>query len=90
MGLDTVEIIMNIEARFKIHSPDEAASRCDTVAELQNEVVALLRQQRRESGERLQREVYDGIVAEIVNVTGAPSSKIKPELRWVGDITEDG
>jgi hypothetical protein len=90
MGLETVEIVLDIEDRFKISIPDAAASQCNTVIDLQREVIKLLEQRGREAGEQLDREVWEGIVAVIVKQTGIPASKIRPESKWIGDITRNG
>ncbi|HEY1923214.1 MAG TPA: acyl carrier protein [Tepidisphaeraceae bacterium] len=90
MGLEAVEIIMDVEDHFKVSVPDSVASKCLTVADLQRELILLLQQQGRQPSEELDREVYEGIVAIVVKQTGIPTSKIKPESRWIGDITKYG
>jgi hypothetical protein len=90
MGLETVEIIMEIEDRFHVSIPDKIASTCNTVSDLQRELSTLLQQQGRQPSQALEHEIYDGIVAVIVKQTRIPASKIRPESRWIGDITRYG
>ena len=90
MGLEMVSIIMEVEDHFGISVPDEVASNCVTVADLQRVVVDSLVQKGRARSADLEAEVYDDLVKIIVDQTGMKAPDIRPESRWVGDITEYG
>jgi hypothetical protein len=86
MGLETVEIVMEVEDHFGISVSDEAASNCITVADLQKVVVDLLVARGRQRAPELLRE----LVRISAEVTGNDPVTIRPESRWVGDVTMYG
>jgi hypothetical protein len=89
MGLETVEIVMDMEDYFHLKISDAAASNCITVADLQRVIVDLLAAQGRQSGEELQREVWKGMMA-VLAKNRYPVNQIRPESTWIGDITKYG
>lgn len=89
MGLETVDIIMDMEDHFHVQVPDAVFSRCVTVADLQRVIMDLLASQGREQGEALQHEVWQGMMS-ILAKQGYPVDRIRPESTWVGDITPYG
>ncbi len=89
MGLETVEIVMGMEDHFRIHIPDAAASNCNTVADLQNVIVNLLAAQGKPSNDQLRREVWDGMM-KVLARNRYPVDRIRPESKWIGDITKYG
>ena len=90
MGLETVEILMDVEDRFGIHISDAFATACMTVADLQREVVRQLEEKGRAPSPELDREVFEGIVDVIVKNNCMKAGDVKPESRWVGDVTRYG
>jgi hypothetical protein len=52
-------------------------------------IVALLEAKRREQNEALRREVWEGLIT-IFADNGYDVTGIRPESRWVGDITDYG
>lgn len=90
MGLQTVEILMDVEAHFGIEVPDAVASNCMTAADLQRVIVDLLALKGRPRSAALDAEVYADLLRISARVTGADPSTIRPESRWVGDVTKHG
>ena len=90
MGLETVEILMEVEDRFGVSVPDEVASNCVTVADLQRVLVDLLVRKGRARSADLDDEVYRDLVRIIVDQTGLKASEVRPESKWVGDVTDYG
>jgi acyl carrier protein len=90
MGLETVEIIMKVEDHFGINVGDEVASRCVTVADLQAVIVNLLAAKGRPRSPELKAEVYADLVKIIAEQTSMKASDIRPDSKWVGDITDFG
>ncbi len=89
MGLETVEIVMDMEDYFKVRIPDAAASKCTTVADLQTVIADLLVIRGRAPGEKLQAEVWQGMMA-VLAKNRYPLENIGPESKWIGDITKYG
>lgn len=89
MSLRTIEIVMDLEDHFHIRIPDETASSSVTVADLQRVIVDLLAGQGRARSEALEREVWDGMLRVLAKLR-YPVKEIRPESKWVGDITENG
>ena len=90
MGLETVEIVMEVEEHFGISVPDEAASNCITVADFQKVVVDLLAAKGRQRSPALDAEVLRELVRISAEVTGIDPATIRPESHWVGDVTKYG
>jgi hypothetical protein len=89
MGLETVEIVMDMEDRFQIHIPDAAASNCYTVADLQNIIVDLLAAKGKTPDDQLRQEVWDGMM-KVLARNRYPVERIRPDSKWIGDITKYG
>ena len=85
MGLDTVELVMQVEKHFGIDIPDSEASELVTVGMLHSWVVAELN--------RVGRPQVDpqGVFVElrelICNQLGVEHSKVVPEARFVQGLT---
>ena len=90
MGLESVEIIMEVEDHFGVSVPDEVASNCFTVADLRRVLVELLVRKGRPRSADLEAEVYRDLVKIIVDQTGLKASDVRPESKWIGDITDYG
>ena len=89
MGLETVEILMDLEDHFGVHIPDSSASACVTVDDLGKVIMNLLVAQGRSPGNLLEREVWDGMVA-VMTKNRIPADRIQPAAKWIGDITRWG
>ena len=89
MGLETVELLMDLEDYFHIRVPDEAASNALTVADLQAVIVGLLVQKGRTNSEETRREVWDGMM-HVLEQEGYDVKQIRPDSKWIGDITQYG
>jgi hypothetical protein len=90
MGLQTLEIVMDVEKHFGISVPDEAASNCITVADFRKVIVDMLVEKGRAHSEELEAEVLRDLIKISAEVTGNDPATIRPESRWVGDVTKYG
>ena len=90
MGLETVEIGLEVEDRFGITLTDEVASRCVIVADLQRAIVEQLVAKGGQPSPELEAEVLREIIRIGAKITGRDPATIRPESRWVGDVTEYG
>jgi hypothetical protein len=89
MGLETVEIVMDMEDHFHVQIADAAASRYITVGDLQRVILDLLVMQGRSRSPQLEQEVWDGMMAVLAH-NRYPVKTIRPDSKWVGDITKHG
>ena len=89
MGLETVEIVLDLEDHFEVAIPDAAASSTITVADLQQVIVDLLVAKGKARTPELQVEVWKGMMA-VLAKQGYPVARIRPNSKWVGDITRYG
>ena len=88
MGLETVEILLDIEDYFHMQISDAEASSCITVGDLRDLLVRRL-SEGNPADPSLQNNVWNGIV-DVLTKNGYPSWIIRPESRWIGDITANG
>lgn len=89
MGLDSVEIVMEVEKDFGIVVPDELASNCITVRDFQLVIMDLLVAKGRERSADLEQEVWKGLVTIVTQQMQIKPDTIRPESRWIGEITDD-
>jgi len=89
MGLETVEILMDLEDFFQLKIPDSLASPCVTVADLQAVIVRLLVERGARDDEETWRRVWAGIIT-VLWGEGYDVAKIRPDSIWIGDITAYG
>lgn len=82
MGLDSVELVMEIEESFDIIIPDEDASKILTVGDMHSYVIDKLKQSGLESGCATQRAFYL-LRRNIIKELSPTQKKIKPK-----DLTE--
>ena len=87
MGLDTVELIINMEKHFDIAIPDQEAGQINTVQDIVNCVYAKIstRQQKNVDIKEIERTVI-GIVSEF---SGIPVSEIQLSHSITGDLGLD-
>jgi hypothetical protein len=90
MGLDLVEIVMEIEDEFGITVPDALAEQCITVGDTQKMIVDLLVARGEIRSAELEARVWDGLVTLTSEQMGMKREAIRPELRWVTDIAPNG
>lgn len=90
MGLQVIEIILALEKHFGVRIPDEVAEQCLTVGAMQNAFAELLAHKRKCNADALQAEVWQGMVKVVADEMGMNPCDIKPESKWVGDITKYG
>jgi hypothetical protein len=90
MGLETVEIIMAVEDHFRISVSDRVVSNCVTVSDFQRVVVDLLVAKGQERSPELDAEVLRQLFRITAEVTGSDPRAIRPESRWIGDVTMYG
>ena len=90
MGLELVELTMDIEDRFGVSIPDECVPQIETVGDMQDEVVRQLVLQGQPDTSQLRDEVLAGIISITAEQMAMDPSLIKPESTWVGDITRYG
>lgn len=93
MGLETVELLMDLEDFFQVRIADADASACVTVGDTQKLIVRLLEEQHpavvpRATAE-VERDVWDGIMT-VVSRNGYSVESIRPQSTWIGDITQCG
>jgi hypothetical protein len=87
MGLDTVEILMEIERDFGISIPDDRAANSRTVGDTSVMIVEFLIAKGRIPSPELEREVWEGLVTIVSEQMRIKRADIHPESTWVGDIT---
>jgi acyl carrier protein len=91
MGLDIVELVLEIEASFGIEIPHADAVRLDTVGKLFDYVRARVA----EPGEAADGAgPYAGALWErycdvVAKATGAPRADLRPQARFVADLGLD-
>lgn len=89
MGLETVEILMDLEDFFELKIPDSIASSCVTVADLQTAIVRLLVERGANDDEETRKRAWAGIIT-VLWGEGYDVAKIRPDSRWIGDVTAHG
>ncbi len=90
MGLETVEIFLELEEHFAVSIPDDVAAACITVGDTHREIAKLLAPGRNCGADALLPEVWDGVVLIVAMQMAMDPSDIKPDSRWAGDITRYG
>ena len=90
MGLDTVEIVMEIEREFGISVPDDRAESSRTVGDTSSMIVELLVAKGRTRSAELEREVWERLVTIVAEQMRISRTEVRPESTWVGDITRYG
>ena len=90
MGLELVEIVMDLEDHFAISLPDDVVSRCNTVADLQQAILRVVVAGGTVPSAELDDRVFEGLVRMIEKRTRLDPAHIRPESTLVGDITKYG
>lgn len=89
MGLETVEILMDLEDFFAISIPDSLASACVTVADLQAVIVKILAERGTRDCDETRQMVWDGMMS-VLEENGIDVRQVHPDSKWIGDITQYG
>jgi hypothetical protein len=90
MGLDTVEIILGIENEFDISIPDQLASNVITVGDTHRLIVDLLVAKGAVRSPALEADAWQRLVKIVTEQTRMKPDTVRPESRWIPDITEYG
>jgi acyl carrier protein len=86
MGLDTVELIMDIEKHFGIDIPNEDAEKLSKVGDMHEYVYAALK---RDGREIEYTEVFDQVKTIVVRNSGVDPSHVQSETDVVRDLGMD-
>lgn len=90
MGLDIVELVMEVEAEFRVDIPDEDASRLGTVGALYDYVARRLDPGLIDSrGGPYSGELWERYLDVVERESGAPRIELRPEARFVQDLRMD-
>src|SRR5690242_8048876 len=78
MGLDSVELILDIEDRFGVQIADEAASKTETVGDLCDMVIALVAGP---ADRCLSQAVFHRVRDAMMDVLGIERRRVMPSMR---------
>lgn len=90
MGLDTVEILMEIEDEFEISIPDQVASNSLTVGDTHRVIVDMLVAKGAVRSPELERDAWARLAKIVTEQMQMKAEDVRPESRWVPDITKYG
>jgi len=92
MGLDTVELLWDVEAAFQIRITNEEARHLKTVGDL-NECIARLVAERHAASGHPSSPAPDVtwplLVPIVVARLGVPREKVRPDAEWARDLGAD-
>lgn len=85
MGLDTVELIVEIEKSFDISIPDEVAERISTVGQLAHYIY-----ENQKPGYKIEKKEIDDIVIHVLStLVGLPKEEIQLHHSFTNDLGMD-
>jgi hypothetical protein len=90
MGLDTLEILMDVEDEFHISIPDQIASNSITVGDTHRVIVGMLVEKGAVRSPELEADVWRRLVIIVSEQMRMKPQAIRPESRWIPDITKYG
>lgn len=83
MGLDSVELVMDVEETFDIEISDREASNIETVGQFYDFILAKLAAAQRNMDKQ---EVWETLRKCIVKIGGMAPEKVVPEARIIKDL----
>jgi hypothetical protein len=90
MGLDTVEILMEIEEEFDISIPDQVASNSLTVGDTHRVIVEMLVAKGAARSRELEADIWQRLVKAVTKTVDIKPDAIRPESRWIPDFSKYG
>lgn len=92
VGLDSVEMLMALEAEFGIDIPDQVAHECRTVGDLMHFIALAARQQAQERGLPAPNEavIRQRVATVIAEELGVPLEQVVPSAHLIRDLAVDG
>jgi hypothetical protein len=90
MGLETVEILMEIEDEFDISIPDHIAYNAVTVGDTHRIIVDMLVAKGAVRSAELEADAWQRLVKIVTAQVGMKPQAVRPESRWIPDITKHG
>lgn len=90
MGLETVEIVLELEDAFGISIPDDRAASNITLGDTRTLIVELLIAKGRVASAELEHEVWERLVTVICVQTGIRRTALHVGSNWVGEVTRYG
>ena len=90
MGLDAVEILMEIEDEFDISIPDRVASNCLTVGDTHRVIVDMLVAKGDARSQELETDAWQRLVKIVTDQMCIKPEAVRPESHWIPDIMEYG
>ena len=85
MGLDSVEIVLDVEDAFQIDISDEEARKVFTVGELYNLILSKIDVQE----QNRKQDVWELLCKIVVRILGVKPELVTPEARFVQDLRMD-
>ena len=90
MGLDTVELLMEIEDEFDISIPDQVVSNSLTVGDTHRVIVDMLVAKGAMRSPALEADAWQRLVEIVTEQMRMKPEVVRPESRWIPDITKYG
>ena len=90
MGLDTVELLVETEDEFEIVIPDELASNSLTVGDTHRLIVDALVAKGAARSPKLEADTWQLLVRIVTEQMRMKPQDVRPESRWIPDITKYG
>lgn len=90
MGLEGVEILMEIEDEFDISIPDQVASNSPTVGDTHRVIVDMLVAKGAVRSPELEADAWQRLVMIVTGQMGMKPEDVRSESRWIPDITKYG
>ena len=89
MGLDTVELLWDVEAAFHIHISDDEARTLRTVGALNDCIARLVAERHAAAGHPTipaPDVTWPLLVPIVVECLGVPPDHVRPEAEWARDL----
>ena len=89
MGLDIVELVIEVETVFGVQVPDDDAARLRTVGDLYDYVARHLGPAVSSTGGPYEGELWERYLEVVEREAGVDRTKLRPESRFVEDLNLD-